>query len=145
MHVGPPLSPLLMSTQMTPSYTFLFRPDCAANQTKAVSAKEECIIAIRAWMTRDKLKLNDNVIEVLLIGTRQQLAKFQINHIKVIYAEITPIACATNLGVWVDSNLNMRNHITKLLSAAFYYMYNISHIRKYLSKNPLRYLYMLSS
>lgn len=70
-------------------------------------------------MTRDKLKLNDNVIEVLLIGTRQQLAKFQINHIKVIYAEITPIACATNLGVWVDSNLSMRNHITKLLSAAF--------------------------
>ena len=38
------------------------------------------------------------------------------------------------LGVWLDSNLSMGDHITKTSSAAFYYLYNIRRIRKYLSK-----------
>ena len=39
-----------------------------------------------------------------------------------------------NLGMWFDSNLSMGDHITKTSSAAFYYLYNIRRIRKYLSK-----------
>ena len=36
--------------------------------------------------------------------------------------------------MWLDSNLSMGDHITKTSSAAFYYLYNIRRIRKYLSK-----------
>ena len=39
-----------------------------------------------------------------------------------------------NLGVWLDSKLPMDAHITKPCSAAFYYLYNIRRIRRYLSK-----------
>ena len=39
-----------------------------------------------------------------------------------------------NLGVWLDSNLSMGDHIAKTSSAAFNYLYNIRRIRKYLSK-----------
>ena len=38
-----------------------------------------------------------------------------------------------NLDVWLDSNLSMGDHITKTSSVAFYYLYNITGIRKYLS------------
>ena len=38
-----------------------------------------------------------------------------------------------NLGVWLDSNLSMVQHITKAGSAAFFHLYNIRRIRKYLS------------
>ena len=36
--------------------------------------------------------------------------------------------------MWLDSNLSIGDHITKTSSAAFYYLYNIRRIRKYLSK-----------
>ena len=39
---------------------------------------EQCIRAIRAWMQADKLKLNENKTEVMLIGTRQQLSKINL-------------------------------------------------------------------
>ena len=36
---------------------------------------ELCVDAIRCWMIKDKLCLNDNKTEIIIIGTRQQLAK----------------------------------------------------------------------
>ena len=38
-----------------------------------------------------------------------------------------------NLGVWFDSSLNMSEHITKLCASAFFYIYIIGRIRKYIS------------
>ena len=36
---------------------------------------ERCIEDIRDWMLNDKLKLNDDKTEFIIIGTSQQLAK----------------------------------------------------------------------
>ena len=47
---------------------------------------------------------------------------------------IAPHSPVKNLGVWFDSNLSMVDHITKTSSAAFYHLYNIRRIRKYLTK-----------
>ena len=85
-------------------------------------------------MSQDKLLMNDAKTELLLIGTRQQLAKITIDGITVGHSVIAPQSPVRNLGVWLDSNLSMGDHITKTSSAAFYYLYNIRRIRKYLSK-----------
>ena len=85
-------------------------------------------------MSQDKLLMNDPKTELLLIGTRQQLAKITIDGITVGHSVIAPQSPFRNLGVWLDSNLSMGDHITKTSSAAFYYLYNIRGIRKYLSK-----------
>ena len=52
-----------------------FKPDSAVNALGAVNAMELCIRDLRTWMLHEKLKLNDNKTEFILIGTRQQLAK----------------------------------------------------------------------
>ena len=95
---------------------------------------ECCIKAIRCWMRENKVLLNEEKTEFLLIGTKQQLAKVDIGHIKVGKVNIAPHSPVKNLGVWFDSNLSMVDHITKTCSAAFYYLYNIRRIRKYLTK-----------
>jgi len=41
---------------------------------------------------------------------------------------------ATDLGVWFDLKLTMSTHIDKTCGAAFFYLYNIRHIRKFPSK-----------
>ena len=36
---------------------------------------EKCIDAVRKWMIQDRLMINDDKTEFLLVGTRQQLDK----------------------------------------------------------------------
>ena len=85
-------------------------------------------------MSQDKLLMNDAKTKLLLIGTRQQLAKITIDGITVGHSVIALQSPVRNLGVWLDSNLSMGDHLTKTSSAAFYYLYNIRRISKYFSK-----------
>ena len=49
-------------------------------------------------------------------------------------AEICPITAAKDLGVYFDYALTMTTHVNKTSSSAFFYLYNIRHIRKFLSR-----------
>jgi len=48
-----------------------------------MKAMANCITAIRAWMIEDKLRLNDSKTEFMIVGTRQQLAKVDIDQLCV--------------------------------------------------------------
>ena len=56
-----------------------FCPNDNANQEAALARVEKCIEGIRNWMLNDKLKLNDDKTEFMIIGTSQQRAKVSIN------------------------------------------------------------------
>ena len=89
-------------------------------------------------MIKQRLMINDDKTEFLLIGTRKQLAKINTaRSITVGEYDIDPGLCARNLGVWFDSQLNMSMHITKFCNAAFYHLHNIRCIKKYLSRDSL--------
>ena len=90
-----------------------FSPNDIDEQLKALSAIEDCVAAIRSWMSEDKLKLNDDKTEFLLVDTKQQLGKVCIKDIKVGCVEISPSSSVKNLGVWFDSKLNRSEHINK--------------------------------
>ena len=68
---------------------------------------ERCIEDIHEWMVSDKLKLNDDKTEFIIIGKSQQLAKASINTLRVGSAAITPVSSARNLGSLFDSKLTM--------------------------------------
>ena len=44
------------------------------------------------------------------------------------------VSSAGEAGVWLDSKLTIRTHINKTCGAAFLYLYNICHMRKFLAK-----------
>ena len=79
------------------------------------------------------LKLNDEKAEFLFIGTRQQLAKVNLNIIQVGNYVKQAQPCVRNLGSWLDATLSMSTHITKVCAAAFCHLHNISRIRPLLS------------
>ena len=47
-----------------------FKPDYVLSTNEAISVMELCVREIRAWILRDKLKINDNKTEVVIIGRR---------------------------------------------------------------------------
>ena len=100
-------------------------------------AMEKCIDAVRKWMIQDRLMINDDKTEFLLVGTRQQLDKLDSCSITVGNNRISPSPCVRNLGSWFDSNLSMTDYIKKACSAAFYHLHNLRRIKKYLSRDSL--------
>ena len=77
---------------------------------------------------------NDGKTEFIILGTRKQLAKINIDGIKVGSSRVSPTPIVRNLGAWFDANMSMASHITKTCATAFYYLHNIRRIRKYLSR-----------
>ena len=110
-----------------------FKADSSTAQNDAMKAMENCITAIRAWMIKDKLCLNDSKTEFMIVGTRQQLAKVNIDQLCVGESSIVPVTSVKNLGSWFDKNMSMTTHIIKVCKAASFHLYNIRRIRKYLT------------
>ena len=106
-----------------------FSPKVHSGQAVGVASIEHCSQDIRQWMSQDKLLMNDAKMELLLIGSRQELAKITIiDGTTVQHSVIAPQSPVRNLGVWLDSSLSMGDHMTKTSSAAFYFLYNIRRI-----------------
>ena len=91
-----------------------FNADSACSQNEAVEAMEQCIQAIRSWMIKDKLRLNANKTEFMIIGTIKQLAKVNFDGLSVGENIIAPVTSVRNLGSWFDQNLSMIPHISKI-------------------------------
>ena len=84
-----------------------FQPDSEESAMEAINSMQNCITDVRDWMISHKLKINDSKTEFLLFGTKQQLQKVNITHIKVGDELIEPVAKARNLGAIFDANMSM--------------------------------------
>ena len=109
-------------------------PNISTGQFEAVTAIQLCVDDTRNWMTNDKLLLNDDKTEFLMISNKQQLAKVNIDHILIGDRVIRPKGVVKNLGTWLDSTRLMNSHVNNTCSNALYYLYNIRKIRKYFSR-----------
>ena len=87
---------------------------------------------------RDRVMLNDDKTELMLIGTRQQLQKVNLNDITVGDTVVEAKSVVRNLGSWFDRNLDMSSHISKQCASAFYHLHNISRIRRFLSTDTTK-------
>ena len=117
-------------TQLYVSFTF-------SNQEEAMSAMDRviaCISEIKLWMSQNKLQLNDEKNEYLIVASPSHLSHLSLPPLKIGETVIHPSNSAKNLGVIFDSNLNMNEHINQLCKKAYFHLRNISNIRKSLSK-----------
>ena len=81
---------------------------------------------------KQSLMHDDYKTEFLLVGTRKQLAKLPIDGVIDGDSNVSPSPSIRNLSVWLDPYLNLNGNITRSCKSAFYYLYNIRHIWRYL-------------
>ena len=64
---------------------------------------EACVEDLRRWMIKDKLMLNDDKTQFVLIGTKQQLAKVCIDTPSAGISEVSNSSLVRNLDslVWL--------------------------------------------
>jgi len=101
---------------------------------EALNKLNLCLSDIRTWMIQNKLKINDDKTEFLLIGSPHSLAKVNSEHqLTVGNANIPTSTSAKNLGVIFDSKMDMDKHIKSVCKASNFHLRNIGSIRNILT------------
>ena len=93
---------------------------------RAVSKLELCVSDMKQWMNNNKLKLNDDKTEVLVISSRYGSKGTPNPDVNIGGTTISPKASARNLGGIFDSHLDMRAHVNKICSASYYHLKNLA-------------------
>ena len=111
-----------------------FNPNDDSDQDAAIAAMEECLCDIRSWMIHEKLIINYSKTEFMLIGMKVQLQETKSATLTIGESIISPSTePLRNSGAWFDCHFNLNFNITKTCRSAFFHLYNIRRVRKYLS------------
>ncbi len=101
----------------------------------AISILEACVRDIRAWMVRNKLQLNDDKTELLLVAPKHLLARIlQLDpKVSVGSAVIRPSEAVKNLGAMFDRNMDMAKQVNQVCKSVYYNIRQIGKIRRHLN------------
>ena len=105
------------------------------DQILAIECIEDCVSDIQNWMLQHRLKLNDNKTEVIIFGTKQQLAKLTCDQVEFGNDRIKIVDKVRNLGGTLDSGLTMEHHVNQLCKNSSHNLYNLRRIRHYLNQH----------
>ena len=104
---------------------------------------QSCTDDIKAWMCNNQLKLNEDKTEAILFLTPSLSSCHCLpSSVMVGTHEILFSDKARNLtvGFILDSNLTMKQHVTKICQTACYELKRISSIRRYLTEDAAKQL-----
>ncbi len=114
--------------------TQLYVSFSASDSASSLLRLQECLGSVQSWMFYNKLKLNPEKTDFLLIGHERQRKKFAESFpISVLGVDRNPSESAKNLGVTMDHNFSFKPHISKICSSCYHHIRDIRRIRKYLS------------
>ena len=86
---------------------------------------------MKVWVVQNKLQLNDDKTEILLIGSAPGIGLPSSVHVG--QSGISFSSAARNLGVIFDSELALKEHVNKLCQLAYLEIRRIGSIHQYLS------------
>jgi hypothetical protein len=110
-----------------------FSPKNEGEEEISIKTLENAIADVKNFMIRNKLKLNDEKTEFLILGSDANLNKVECTSIKIGDADINPSNEARNLGIVFDKNMSLETHVKNVCSNGFYHVRNLWKIRKFLS------------
>ena len=107
--------------------------------SKAISSTQGCIKDIQAWMHVNKLQLNADKTEVILIVPKSNNSKDQLPTSFDLDGSSIPVSTSVrNLGAVLDQHLLLEDHISRTCQTCYLELRRISTIKNYLSKDALK-------
>ncbi len=99
-----------------------------------IQVLSNCIEQVNDWMCQNFLQLNKDKTEVIVFGAKEERLKVSARLQSVMLRTTDQ---ARNLGVVMDSDLNLWSHIKTITKSAYYHLKNISRIRGLMSQQDL--------
>jgi len=94
------------------------------------------------WMSSNRLCHNPDKTQFILLGTSQQLAKRDVQHLATTQS---PSDSVSNLGLLVDLEQTFRKHVTKLCQQSFFHLRRLRTVRDSLTPYSLTHTHSESS
>jgi hypothetical protein len=101
-----------------------------------VSSLQATVSDVSSWCSSRRLQLNEHKTELIWFGTSANLSKLSPAEMKLHLdgAIIDPSHVVRDLGVFFDSELTMREHISSITKSCFYQLRRIRPIHKQLGR-----------
>ena len=94
-----------------------------------------CIQSLTNWMSSNRLRLNPDKSEFIWFGSPHNIKNIPKTPLVVgSSAAIEPSIVVRDLGVYFDSTLSMKNHVTRMVQTCFFYLRQLKHVRRCLNK-----------
>ena len=99
-----------------------------------INDMQSCISDVKSWMTINKLKLNDDKTEVMILSSPHMRHKLKIpDNMTIGNASIPFSKTVKNLGFTLDNHLEMTAQVRDVARTANFQLRRISSIRRYLT------------
>jgi len=86
-------------------------------------------VAVKSWMIRNRLKLNDDKTEALLCGPKSRRELIGVGSVQVGDASYPFARSVRNLGVIIDAELTMTDHISAVVSKCYCHLRSLGKLR----------------
>jgi hypothetical protein len=111
----------------------------AADQQQAYNNLSACLADQGKWLAANRLKLNEDKTDALLVSSKDSVEKQLISSISLVFggSHIFPSSVVRNLGVLLDSHLLMEAQINSSCKKAYYHLVRIAKIKRFLSQSAV--------
>ena len=110
-----------------------FDADSQDQESQSIILMVDMIVNIASWMDTMHLKLNPEKTEFIMFGNRNQQDKCKTSHVTISGSIIPKSPSVKYLGVTLDQNLNLKEHIHTKCKTAIAKFVRICNIRQYLT------------
>jgi hypothetical protein len=118
----------------TQIYGFCQPGGCALLQSRV----SDCISDVGEWMRSNRLQLNVGKTEVIWFASPRRQHQIPSAPFVVGPDVVTPVNSVRNLGIYMESDLSMRTHISRTVSACFATLRQIRSIRRSVTRPVLQ-------
>ena len=118
--------------------TQLYKSAKASQILSVLKDTTECFVSIKAWMTQNKLKLNDAKTDIIPCSTSTQINTPGVDHVIIGNSAITFSNKANNLGVFIDNDLSMESQLNHVCKLSYLELRRLAHLRPYLNMDAMK-------
>ncbi len=98
-----------------------------------------CFSDIKAWMTNNKLQLNNDKTELIFLGSKRLLSTASIpTSVELENCQISTSTTVRNLGVTLDQSLSFQDNVSSICRACYLELRRIGSIRHLLSEDATK-------
>src|SRR3989442_2898057 len=134
-----PISHILENTNISfhlyADDTQLYISFSSSDSSSALASLSHALDSVYSWLTLNRLSVNPNKTEYLLIGTQQQRSKITDSSLSFHGTALVPVSSARNLGVVFESDLSFDQQISNVCRSSFYHIRQLRKIRPSLDLN----------
>jgi len=112
---------------------------CAPGETAQLLLRvSACINDAATWMSANRLQLNADKTEVIWCTSSRRQHQIPTTPLAICSDVVTPVHSVRDLGIYIDSDLLMRTHVSKTVSGCFAMLRQIRSIRRSVTKPVLQ-------